>query len=139
MRYDKDAWKVIGGNVLQNHLKNPDGFQNSCTIRMSRTLNKSGISIPYIKDKTISGADNSWNFYRVKDLKQFLESRYGFADITGKDRKLFIGKKGIICFDISYLDATGHATLFDGKETLGGEHDTNYYFTSASKIFLWTV
>ena len=100
-------------------------------------MNYSGVEIPYYSGKTISGADKKWYFFRVKDLKHFLENKYGYADINHTDKTKFINKKRIICFDISYTDASGHFTLFDGKDTLGGEHDTEYYFNNASKIYLW--
>lgn len=137
--YDKDAWTIIGGKVLLNHKTNPKGFENSCAIRLRRTLNKSGCIIPFLPSQTISGSNYTWHFYRVKDLKIFLQNRYGLPDIMGTEMKKFVNKKGIICFDIAYLDASGHFTLFDGKIVLGGEHDTDYYFQNASNISLWIV
>jgi RHS repeat-associated protein len=53
-------WDLIGGKVGQNG--NSGGFKNSCAIRMSYALNKSGCTIPYVKDRTSSGADGNWYF-----------------------------------------------------------------------------
>ncbi|MBC7391142.1 MAG: hypothetical protein H7329_18190 [Opitutaceae bacterium] len=139
LRYDKDAWIIIGGKVLLNHQTNPNSFENSCAIRVSRALNKSGCIVPYLPGRTLSGVNYTWHFYRVKDLKAFLINRYDIADIISTDRKKFSNKRGVICFDISYLDASGHFTLFDGINILGGEHDTDYYFQNASNIYLWIV
>ena len=119
-------------------MNNPDDFANSCAIRVCHALNMSGVNIPHVKGKTISGENHLWYFYRVKDLKQFLVDRYGAADIKTKDKKGLLGKKGIICFDVDiWLDATGHFTLSDGTKALGGEHDSDYYFQNASNISLW--
>ncbi|MBC7391181.1 MAG: hypothetical protein H7329_18395 [Opitutaceae bacterium] len=59
LRYNQDAWKLIGGKVYENHKRNPIGFGNSCTIRVSRALTYSGIKIPFGIDKTISGQDKN--------------------------------------------------------------------------------
>lgn len=42
------------------------------------------------------------------------------------------GKKGIIVFDVSFSDATGHADLWNGEKCA-----YNDYFDRASKVYLW--
>lgn len=138
LTYNIDAWKVIGGKAWYNHTSNPENFSNSCAIRVSHALNLSGAEIPYSKGKTISGDNKSWYYYRVKDLLEYLQGRYGYADFKTSNKNMVLNSKGIICFDINvWTDATGHFTLFDGNKALGGEHDSDFYFKTASQFLLW--
>ncbi|WP_435343159.1 T6SS effector amidase Tae4 family protein [Morganella morganii] len=65
---------------------------------------------------------------------------YGLFIIKDYDRKIkegngsFSGKKGLVVFNVSREDATGHATLWDGS----GCSDTCYY-QSASEAKLWIL
>jgi len=110
---------LIGGNVKTNI----DGgwFKNGCAIRMSYAFNYSGEKIQFKKDKTVSGGDNYYYYYRVKDFKEFLENNYSENKIT----KDFKDKKGVIIFeDCSWTDATGHIDLFDGKKVVGTDYSS---------------
>jgi hypothetical protein len=123
---DKSAHDVcvfIGGKVEQND------FKNCCAVRMSYAFNKSGIKIPFTENKTVSGeGKKDWYIYRVKDFKDFLNSK-NYTKHTTKQNSLkdFDNKKGVIVFDVDWADATGHVDLFNGKSVEGSD------YTSQSK------
>lgn len=111
--------QVIGGQVAHN-ITMPNGWTNTCAVRMSYILNHSGVIIPYSGKKTVSGADNNWYFYRVKDLIDFLNYRWGKPEaivpypLFNNDK--IKSKKGVILFEIAgWTDAGGHATLWNGS------------------------
>lgn len=131
--------KIIGGRVAANIY--PNGrWENTCAVRISYILNKTGFPVPFIKDKTVSGADRQWYFYRVKDLIAYLTRTWGSADLSvafpPPNSGELTGKKGIVLFDISgWNDANGHATLWNGNGSCydycyfnepGARYTTNY-------------
>ncbi len=112
--------RVIGGYVEKN-INNPDPSQkwnNTCAVRMSYILNESGVTIPKITGKTVSGKDKRQYFFRVRDLITFLKRCWSLPQIVEYPQStsgLLSGQKGIILFEISgWSDAAGHATLFNG-------------------------
>ncbi len=71
--------KLIGGKVNYNinNLTPAQGqFQNACAIRMSYVLNQSGIKIPHLPGKTVSGKRGDWYLYKVIDLIDFLKKQF---------------------------------------------------------------
>jgi RHS repeat-associated protein len=117
-------WDLIGGHVGKNG--NSGIFKNSCTVRLSYALNKGGCSIPYIKGKTVSGADGDWYFFRLSDLSAYLEEQWGPAEVISADdwKASLAGQTGIIQYEIQWSDATGHASLWDGNTNVDGPaHD----------------
>ncbi|HEX5683715.1 MAG TPA: type VI secretion system amidase effector protein Tae4 [Ideonella sp.] len=112
---------VVGGKVAANIL--PPGqagkWGNTCAVRLSYVLNKTGVLIPHTPGKTVSGADHRWYFHYVRDVIQFLQQRWGKPDLvasfppTGGGE--LSGKKGLVLFEVEgWADATGHATLWNG-------------------------
>jgi hypothetical protein len=128
---------TIGGRVDYGWIK------NTCTIRVSRSLNYSGQPLPGPKNRyglnVISGADGKWYAYRVKEFLVYLRGRYGAPSVSVSDsssrknlRSAVIGRVGIIVFEVSgWSDATGHVTLWDS-----GCADT-CYFDKAHAVHLW--
>ncbi len=137
-----NIWQLIGGMVLYN--AKTGQFKNSCAVRLSHSLNKSGETIPFIKDQTSSGkkriqgkvTTNWWYIYRVSQMKTYLTQKYGKPTIYRKKEKFKkCSSKGILVLDINWSDATGHATLWDGKKTID---DSDRYFDEPNAIFnLW--
>ena len=112
---------VIGGQVDRNiHSSDPAlRWVNTCAVRMSYILNKSGALVPKITDQTVSGADGHQYFYRVKDLINYLKKEWGQPAIVKYPQPgggTLAGKKGVILFEVSgWSNAQGHATLFNGS------------------------
>jgi len=112
--------EVIGGMVAYN-INKPKGWENTCAVRMSYILNQSGVLIPHIERKTVSGTDSHWYFYQIGDVINFLTQRWGKPDLivryppSGGGSEL-AGKKGVLLFEVSGWGDTarGHATLWDG-------------------------
>lgn len=137
----------IGGKVDQ------PAVNDTCAVRMSRTLNYSGIAIPPPSKTflTVSGADHRWYAIRMQELKQWLYHRLGNPQIivdkpAGDDEKVR-GYHGIIAWDIRFgrnadgqTRALGHLDLWDGSTFIGYREMITYghqYFSEASKVVLW--
>ncbi len=114
-------------------------------MRMSYILNYSGLIIQPQGTATSSGADKRWYFYRVPKLIEFLTAQWGKPDIIAAfpaaGNNQLIGKKGIILFDVSgWLNAAGHATLWDGRSCYDhcyfNEPNAKYRTT---KAYFWSL
>jgi len=112
---------VIGGSVARNVNASEARvrWENTCAVRMSYILNQSGMHIPHIVGKTVSGDDKRWYFYRVRELIAFLTRQWGKPEVVAYPPSgggALAGKRGVILFEVSgWSDAGGHATLFDGQ------------------------
>lgn len=129
--------KKIGGRVQDNIEMGEDGgFSNGCAIRMSYSLNYSGWPVARGGWATVSGADKKWYLYRLADMAIYLRATFGKPELTVKRPKPedFAGKKGILVFRVSFLDATGHATLWDGSAC-----SDHCWFPRASEASLWEL
>ncbi|NET35850.1 MAG: hypothetical protein F6K19_28125 [Cyanothece sp. SIO1E1] len=136
----------IGGEV------NADWINNTCVIRISRSFNYSGHSIPadFAGLNTVVGGDGLHYAFRVKEFRQYLTEVYGQPAISyqypkarpGRDPKIhglipseFEGHQGVICFVVpGWRDATGHIDLWNGESCI---HSA--YFSRASDVYLWEV
>ncbi|WP_188112313.1 T6SS effector amidase Tae4 family protein [Aquimarina sp. RZ0] len=119
---------TVGGRVEQNI----DGgiFNNTCACRVSHSLNLSGANIPYIQGQTSSNAGKTaWYIFRVTQLEKHLTATYGPPNVISSDISNFSGYKGVIIFDTGGLwsDASGHGTLWNGSDRLGGNYPASYY------------
>ena len=135
-----NIWGMVGGKVLLN--ARAGIFKNSCSIRLSHALNKSGDLIPFIKGKTSSGKNPPkwWYIFRVSDMKSYLEGKYG-QPIIYSDRNRFekCAPKGILVLDVpGWSDASGHATLWNGKTTID-EAKAEYFGKPNVKFNLWRL
>ena len=104
---------------------NPTGFTNGCATRMSYVLNHNGVAIPAIRGETVTGADGKNYIYRVRAINAYLHGIFGNPDISmGSDAVAedFANQQGILVFSISFSDASGHITLWDGQEAVDEEY-----------------
>lgn len=127
-------YETISKNLLKefksysSNVDNP--WENTCAFRMSRGLNLSGATLPKddikyrakgAKSGVLIGDDNKNYWFRVSELKLWLNENLGSPEVdeiggVGIVDK-FKGKKGIIVFDVTgWRNATGHFTLWDGKD-----------------------
>lgn len=132
---DHDSNKVkraIGGKV------DADWIDNTCTIRLSRAFNYSGHPIPrnFPGLNVVSGGDGMWYAFRVREMRRYLESRYGKPSFqaSGPEASLHAnGKPGIIMFDVAgWTSATGHFDIWNGHEARYGS-----FFTQAREVLIW--
>lgn len=147
----EEMYNSVGGDVAGrfNEHKNDVGgnaYENTCALRMSVALNKSGNDIDTdVKNSkgqkmySEKGSDGKDYVLRKSDLKDYMKGEYGKADISTKstdkdfDSKVseIKGQKGIIVYDVTgWTDATGHVTIYDGKGSCG--HDC--YFPDSDRI-----
>jgi len=127
---------LIGGNV------NASWITNTCAIRLSRSLNYSGVPVPrhFVDMNVVSGDDHKWYAFRVREMKRWLTHKLGAPDIDATspvDRSQFSGVRGVIGFDIHFPDATGHLDLWDGSTYIHEAVDPRDYFSIASRVVLW--
>lgn len=142
-------YNSVGGQVAKAYndaeAKDPsnNAYANTCALRMSVALNKSGNDLDTkVKNSkgqtmyTLEGSDNKDYALRKNDVKDYMKGKYGGADIstksTDKDFDAQIakiqGQKGVIVFDVTgWGNATGHVTIYDGSGNCG--HDC--YFKDA--------
>lgn len=138
-----NIWSFIGGYVEKNEWVTENGQQgpnNSCAVRMSYDLNRSGLKIPKSKD-TVSGANGAQYFLRVAALQKFLTSTLGAPSIIhGNGWNGPRGESGIVSFNIHFRDATGHFSLWNGA-TLIDRHAPYHYegWPAATSTLFWSI
>jgi len=147
--------RLIGGAI--NDLDAPPDQQwlggangNTCTIRLSRTLNYSGVLVPHGAPglRTAAGADHRNYAFAMQEMRGWLTGNFGpptIDRIGGPPiaREEFRGTKGIIAFDIHFSDANGHLDLWDGNtfydEVYGLSHAGHDFFDMARRVSLWVT
>lgn len=144
----------IGGQFARSALRGKkveDAYMNSCTVRVSHALNKSGHKIRPIENTVaLKGQNGLPIYYKLLHLLKYLRSVFGKPEVAIKlpkpeamslmDKKnKLMDRKGIIAFIIDFDDASGHFTLWDGKEIAGGNSSSDYYFQRATEIYLWEL
>ena len=134
----------IGGKV------NYPWLDNSCAIRISRTLNYNSLELPKKAHSlhVISGADGKWYSYRVAELRLWLVDKIGAPQFDHRkakgipfDKRILKDVTGIICLEISFSNATGHFDLWDGSYFTSerGDRNNSKYWAMASRISLWVA
>jgi hypothetical protein len=147
--------RLIGGAL--NDLDAPPNQQwlggangNTCTIRLSRALNYSGVPVPKNPPgmRTAVGADHRNYAFAMQEMRGWLAGHFGAPTIDQLggppiSRGAFSGKKGIIAFDIHFTDANGHLDLWDGHtfydEVYGLSHAGHDFFDMARRVSLWAT
>lgn len=161
-------YKTIGGGLPKLLADNPGGWQNTCAFRMSRGLNLSKVKLPKDNSKyrakgskggVLKGDDDNYYWYRVSELSKYLSEYLKKPELDITLKKVGLGEnkekvsvdnwkilkktKGIIMFKVSgWGDASGHFTLWDGKDLIypgGVEHNDfnneKYYFHMKYEVY----
>jgi hypothetical protein len=113
---------------------------------MSRGLNYSGVTVPGNAGMlTVKGGDEKNYALRVAEMRRWLPRALGQPgyDLRKKkgeafDKTTLAAWKGIIAFDISFSDATGHLDAWDGTK-FSSEYKVQDYWTAATRITLWKL
>ena len=136
-----EVLKDIGGAL------DPKWIKNSCAVRLSRGLNYSGVPVPanFAGLMTVKGGDGNRYAIQVAGMRKWLPEVLGPPDFDQKKKqgdsfsKLAISLlKGIIAFDISFNDATGHLDAWDGA-SFSSEYKSADYWTKVTRITLWSL
>lgn len=134
--------KDIGGELTQAWLG-----RNTCAMRLSRGLNYSGAPVPrnFTGMNTVAGGDKLRYAYRVREMRLWLPTVLGAPDYDLKksptasfNKATLAGMSGIIAFDVSFSDATGHLDAWDGS-VFSHEYEAADYWDRASRITLWAL
>jgi Type VI secretion system (T6SS), amidase effector protein 4 len=151
---------MVGKSYATVVASNPENYSNTCAVRMSYALNRSGMKLPVAPDGGNMMGDDKLNYWiRVKQLKKKLSDQFGKPDKElvhqhierttqkdlVKDRMAKTDKflteiktmKGIVVFEVEgWKDATGHFTLWDGSNlTYVGSGDHNN--RSSDEYYFW--
>jgi hypothetical protein len=135
----EQAKQTIGGHADEAWIG------NTCSMRISRVLNYSGVKVPNLGKDTlavVSGSDHLWYSFRQKELRAWFSKHFGKPSLSfGKspDRRKLWNLKGFIGFDINFSDATGHFDLWDGKNFQLEAQATHDYFALATRVDFWRV
>ncbi|MBK9162481.1 MAG: hypothetical protein IPM21_00940 [Acidobacteria bacterium] len=134
-----DVKQEIGGDV------NKPEIDDTCIVRISKPLNIAGHLIPPWTEKfrTRQGKDKRWYGLRVKEFWPYMITVYGKPVVHAQgfiDKSLFRKSRGIIGFKVPFADgsASGHFTLWNGKNLLYGEKDHDY-FSISTEAALWSA
>ncbi len=159
------VYELIGGKPLEfrqavlndNNPNNDDLYNNACALRVSRALNYSGVTIPYIPNITFLGGDQKYYFLGAANLYKWmlktfpLDSNSNYTTIQvdgvngGTNGSLFPmlldndtnhsnnSNHGIYIMipNVSSpdgFDATGHAGIYNTPEL------THYYFNASGGV-----
>jgi hypothetical protein len=131
----------IGGAV------NAAWITNTCAVRLSCGLNYSGVPVPANRAGllVVKGGDSKYYALRVAEMRKWLPEVLGAPDFdktkksgTAFDKSTIAGYKGIIAFDISFSDATGHLDAWDGA-VFSSEYKVADYWTPATRVTLWSL
>lgn len=139
---DSGAVKAsIGGAV------DGDWIANTCAVRLSAALNATGVTVPGNRAGllTVKGADGKRYALRVAEVRKWLPVAIGPPDFDRKkkpgepfDSSALSAYKGIIAFDVSFSDATGHLDAWTGS-VFSNEHKAGDYWARASRVTLWKL
>jgi len=124
-----DPVTTMSGAAIEQQLGgNLKGLGNYCCVRVSHAMITAGHSIT----RTSDYKDKNGNKYIIKvaTMKDYLTGKYG--NPTKVTKATAAGKKGIIVFDVSFSDATGHADLWNGSSCAYQD-----YWDRASSVSLW--
>lgn len=128
-----DVYSLVGGEILINHLNDPDNYTNACALRCSRALNYSQKEIEEF-DKTEKGSDNKNYILSAKAFNIYMNKTFGApssrlvvtSTTTYQDMVDFmVGKTGmytLLTKDFSKAGFTGHADLIYNGQVLGGSN-----------------
>lgn len=140
---DEKVASYIGGRVAIN-IRSTDPsmrWTNTCVVRISWILGHCGLLIPTTAHQTVSGADGRQYFFRINDIKRFLQQRWGRPDqqfhhiARGRQADM---ARGVVIFETSgWHDARGHISLLLHGQCydrcyFGGNPLLNYRLDQAS-------
>ena len=108
-----ELYKMIGGEIYNDYKKNAytksgqirSAYANTCALRLSYALNKSGFLIPAGTPGSYAGAGNLHYFYKVDRIQPYLMNRYIFNNSSVSNSYMYIQK------NCGWNDATGHVDI----------------------------
>lgn len=123
------VYQLVGGQVEAHRAEKPAAYTNACALRLNRAFNYGGYKIPkgdIVKETPIyrlRGRDDLPYIMTVEGFFEFLKHNWKKPDYEVRPNNLaYINdKQGVLIMVISgWGNATGHATLWNGKMTGDG-------------------
>lgn len=137
----EELYRSMGGEwpqLIHNAL-----YNNTCAVRLSLALNKSGMPIDRNMREAITGAGESI-IVKVATMGRFLRSKLG--DVTwgiSKNPSATFDPthmpqfSGIVVYHADWDDATGHFDLWSGSRFIGAGSFTGIY--EGFDVALWRI
>lgn len=114
-----DVWNLIGGSLNDKYGANsPGGLQNSCAVRVSYGLNRSGRPIPRGAPGANRnyGGDNARYILSARELNSYLRSAYGAPSRTLMSTGQFNAfQQGLSAGQVAIVSSKGHAAVVTGS------------------------
>lgn len=135
--------QLIGGDVLQLYNQYPSIVRGFCALKISRGLNYSGVTIPYIvttngNPGTVLGSDGKYYFLNAKALNKWMQKTFGISPSNPNHIRISGSQGGLNGKNFPYLTtgikgiysmvstnsqwATGHADLINNGACIFGCH-----------------
>jgi hypothetical protein len=86
---------IIGGDVEQAYINNPNNVRGFCALKVSKGLNDSGVTIPNIPGKTIKGGDNNYYFLNAKALNVWMRKTFGVSPTNSSHIRITNSQAGV--------------------------------------------
>lgn len=103
-------------------LVNDKNYENTCAIRMSVALRKSGLPIPQVFKEAITGKGLALTIKvaTMRDVVRgfFGDSYWGISKVPGQPVNV-PNRTGIIVYHVAWSNATGHFDLWTGSGFVG--------------------
>ncbi|MBS1916251.1 MAG: hypothetical protein JST87_08230 [Bacteroidetes bacterium] len=145
------VYQLVGGQVYSLYNSNPSAYQNACALRVSRALNHSGVTIPYIANQTYTGSDGKYYFLSSAKLFNWMRKTFGAGNIVmtqsqggvngANFQSSLNGHQGIFIMQAALpasFGALGHASLFNGTTCVGGHCYLNAT-GGVAQVRLWVL
>jgi hypothetical protein len=130
----KKAFTDVGGDVKKfydDYFLKYNEHPNACALRLSIAFNDSGHNLNYVKGATFKGSNGKYYFLSAEKMATNLGKQFNLTPIITRDSSLisFSGLKGIYFMQPklpSSFGATGHISIWNGKNVLGGHSYSNH-------------
>lgn len=131
-------FKEIHPDLFDWCLSDNPSYQNTCATRMSYASVQGMIKFLKIqfKGRDVNPLDEK-KIIQIKEINKIKEVEVLTDNAINKFINDITNKKGIIIYEIPiWPDATGHVTLWDGKECVDG---TNHFVDSPTNLLFWEL
>jgi len=125
-----ELFKMIGGDLYKEYLKNPKFYQDTCAIRLSYALNESGvltIPSPAEYNATFSGSNGKFYFIKADAMTTYLSKPQVWGNpILLKNNQIL--KNGVYTQSRFSAGTTGHIDIMYRKNPGGHFYNVTTYY-----------
>lgn len=139
----KETQKVRFDDVWVNYeyLKRPEWMGNGCAVNMSHALLASGAPNMKAQKRPTGRVEDESLLFRLRDLDAYLQKNNIGTPTKISDPEELNGRRGIVYFKGDFGDATGHATLWNGRSFHPNDHccqfGCDHFFYTAEAVYFY--